>query len=143
MFANARLALKKSKKQRHFQMPLAALLKIRFTKGLKRSFLRLEAKILTLLGFASKAGKLSYGAASSADAIKCKKSKLIIISSDISEKSQKEMRFLSDKYSVEHILLNTVDTTKLSNAVGRNCGILSVNDSSFASAISEEYGRKC
>ncbi len=102
----------------------------------------MENKILTLLGFASKAGKLSFGAASALDALKSGKSKLIVISSDISDKSKKEMRFSSDKYSVENIMLSTVSTLNLSNAVGRNCGILSVNDSSFASAIKEEYGRK-
>lgn len=100
-------------------------------------------KILTLLGFASKAGKLSFGAASSSDMIKCGKSKLIVISCDISEKSKKEIRFLSDKHGIKQIVLDTVSTSILTNAVGRSCGILSVNDSSFASAIAEEYGRKC
>lgn len=103
----------------------------------------MESKILTLLGFASKARKLSFGAASSSETLKSGKSKLIVISCDISEKSKKEIRFLSDKYSVDAIILDTVSTITLSNAVGRNCGILSVNDSSFASAITEEYGRKC
>ena len=103
----------------------------------------MDSKILTLLGFASKAGKLSFGAAVSSDKIKGGKSKLIIISSDISEKSKKEIRFLSDKYGVKQIELDTVSTLTLSNAVGRNCGILSVNDSSFSRAIIEEYGRKC
>lgn len=103
----------------------------------------MENKILTLLGFASKAGKLSFGFSASSDTIKSGKSKLVIISSDISEKSQKEIRFISGKYGVDALLLDTVSTIKLSNAVGRNCGILSINDSSFASAISEEYGRNC
>ena len=103
----------------------------------------MNSKVLTLLGFASKAGKLSFGAAASSDKIKGGNAKLVIISSDISEKSKKEIRFLSDKYGVNAILLDTVSTLTLSNAVGRNCGILSVNDGSFAAAIAEEYGRKC
>lgn len=103
----------------------------------------MDSKILTLLGFASKAQKLSFGAAASSQTVKSGKSKLIVISSDISEKSKKEIRFLSDKYGINSIVLDTVSTITLSNAVGRNCGILSINDSSFASAITEEYGRKC
>lgn len=103
----------------------------------------MENKILTLLGFASKAQKLSFGFASSSEAIKGKKSKIIIVSSDISEKSKKEIKFISEKYSVQVLELAETNQTKLSAAVGRNCGIISVNDNSFASAISEEYGRKC
>ena len=103
----------------------------------------MDKKILTLLGFASKSRKLSYGAAASADSVNAGKSKLIIISGDISEKSKKEMIFVSEKNNVPVIVLGNVTSNVISNAVGRNCGILSVNDKSFASGIAEEYGRKC
>ncbi|MCQ2454555.1 MAG: ribosomal L7Ae/L30e/S12e/Gadd45 family protein [Clostridia bacterium] len=103
----------------------------------------MNSKILTLLGFASKAARLSYGAAASSESIKNGKAKLIIVGCDISEKSAKEIRFLSDKYSVDAIFPKDITTITISNAVGRNCGILSVNDDLFASAIAEEYGRKC
>ena len=100
-------------------------------------------KILSLLGFASKSGKLSFGFAASKETILKNKSRLIVISSDISDKSRKEIRFTAEKNGIEIIELNDTDQIKLSNAVGRSCGIVSVNDSSFASAIAEEYGRKC
>ncbi|MBR3299993.1 MAG: ribosomal L7Ae/L30e/S12e/Gadd45 family protein [Clostridia bacterium] len=99
-------------------------------------------KILTLLGFASKAGKLSYGFAASTDSIKQKKSRLVIIASDISEKSKKETRFIAGKSGVKVLELDAGQTT-ISNAVGRSCGIISINDDSFASAVAEEFGRKC
>lgn len=100
-------------------------------------------KILTLLGFASKAGKLSFGFNASTEAIKAKKSKLIIIGADISSKTKKEMRFVAGQSVVGIIELENINQNTLSNAVGRSCGIISVNDSSFASAIAEEFGRKC
>lgn len=105
--------------------------------------MRLESKILTLLGFASKSNKLSFGFASSSETLKKQKSKLIVVGFDISEKSKKEIRFLAKKNGVNVIVLQNTDTNTLSHAVGRNCGIISVNDDSFASAIAENYGRKC
>ena len=49
-------------------------------------------KILTLLGFATKAGKLSYGFDAVKTALAQSKSKLVLIANDLSQKSQKEAR---------------------------------------------------
>ena len=103
----------------------------------------MDNKILTLLGFASKAGKLSFGFNASTESLKSKKSRLIIIGADISSKTKKEIHFVADKGAIQIIELENINQTTLSNAVGRSCGIVSVNDSSFASAIAEEFGRKC
>ena len=48
-------------------------------------------KILTLLGFASKSGKLSYGFDAVKTALSQKKSKLVLIANDVSQKSKKEI----------------------------------------------------
>ena len=53
----------------------------------------LNDKILTLLGFASKAGKLSYGFDAVKTALSQKKSKLLLIANDISPKTQKEIMY--------------------------------------------------
>lgn len=100
-------------------------------------------KILTLLGFASKAAKLSFGFASSKEMINRGKARLIVVASDISDKSRKEIRFAAEKAGVPIIELEGADQITISNAVGRNCGIISINDSSFAFAVAEEFGRKC
>lgn len=92
-------------------------------------------KLLSLLGFARKAGKLSIGAAATKGSILCKKAKLVVISGEISQKSQKEIIFHADKYKVKTLLLEDIDIITLSNAVGIKCGIVSVNDSSFAEAL--------
>ena len=46
-----------------------------------------NSKALTLLGFASKAGKLSFGADAALKSLKEKKAKLIVAACDVSEKS--------------------------------------------------------
>ena len=94
-------------------------------------------KVLTLLGFASKAGKLCFGMDMSKAAIKAKKSLLIITACDVSEKSKKEIGFFTANSNIPLISLNDIDIDTVSKAVGRKCGIISVNDKSFADAISE------
>lgn len=92
-------------------------------------------KILTLLGFASKAGRLAYGQAASLEAMQRQKTKLLVIASDLSVKSQKELKFHAEKNNTQYLVLQEIGIAELSNAVGRSCGAVSVNDGSFADAI--------
>lgn len=96
----------------------------------------MNSKMLTLLGFAAKAGKLSYGMDTTVTAIKGKKSHLVIAAADISEKSRKEILFYKTKYNTE-VILSNINMDELSHAVGKKCGIISVNDDGFAKAIYE------
>lgn len=91
------------------------------------------------MGFASKACRLSYGMDAAVAAVKKGKSRLIITADDVSQKSKKEIVFYTAKYSVESITLNGVNMQSVSDAVGRRCGILSVNDSGFADALKKAY----
>ena len=92
-------------------------------------------KVLTLLGFAAKAGKLSYGFDAAHSALSQKKSKLLLIANDVSPKSKKEISFFSDKFKTTTIVLENCDMETLSHAVGRKCGIVSVNDTSFSQGL--------
>lgn len=94
-------------------------------------------KFLTLLGFATKAGKLSFGMNACVSSILTGRSKLTVIASDISPKSRKEIIFHADKKNIPVILLQEIDIKALSDAVGRKCGIISVNDSSFAASLTK------
>lgn len=87
------------------------------------------------MGFASKAGKLSYGFDAAVFSAKSGKARLIAVSEEISPKSKKEMKFYSDKYNIDFAVLNGMDIQTVSEAVGRKCGIISVNDRGFADAI--------
>ena len=96
-------------------------------------------KILTLLGFASKAGKLSFGMDMSLASLKASKSYLIVCACDVSAKSKKEISFHTQSKNVPFIILTDEDIDTVGKAVGRKCGIISVNDKSFADAIKGGY----
>ena len=93
-------------------------------------------KILSLLGFAAKAGKLSFGTHAATFAIESGRARLVIAAEDISEKSVKELKFKADKKNITVLNLVGIHTAELSKRVGKNCGIVAVNDSGFADAIS-------
>ncbi|MBQ6847815.1 MAG: ribosomal L7Ae/L30e/S12e/Gadd45 family protein [Clostridia bacterium] len=98
----------------------------------------MKTKALTLLGFAAKAGKLSFGFSATEESLERKKVRLVVTANDISPKSKKEVIFKAQKSGYEVLSLNTTSIFELSNAVGHKCGIISVNDEGFAEAIKEE-----
>ena len=102
----------------------------------------MNSKILTLLGFCSKAGKMSYGMDASVESLKKGKSNLVVVASDVSQKSLKEITFNAEKAKVKVTVLGDTNIDTLSHAVGRKCGILSVNDKGFAEAIEKEIFSK-
>lgn len=90
--------------------------------------------ILTLLGFAVKAGRVSFGMQAAREALAAKKSALIVLAADLSEKSAKEIRFFSAKSAAPVVTL-ACDMETLSHALGRKAGIVSINDPGFAAAV--------
>ena len=100
-----------------------------------------DGKALALLGFAAKAGKLSYGMDAALKSVKGGKARLLTAASDVSQKSRKEAAFFAEKGSVKLLTLERLDIRTLSDAVGRRCGILSINDSGFADAFLKAYTR--
>lgn len=97
----------------------------------------MNKKVLSLLGFASKAGKIGCGFEATLWSVKTKKAKLVVISDEISEKSRKEILFFAGKGNIKTTVLNGTDIQTISNAVGKKCGIVCVNDKGFADAILE------
>ena len=91
-------------------------------------------KILTLLGFASKSGNLSFGAEAVKESVKKGKAKLILVAFDISPKSLKEITFNAQKFGVKAVSVK-YDIETLSHATGHKGGIISVNESGFAETI--------
>ena len=106
---------------------------------MKRSSAMPDSKALTLLGFAAKAGKLSYGMDAAVKTVKSGKAFLAVAAYDVSEKSRKEIAFFALKHSVKFLVLERLDIKTVSDAVGRRCGIMSVNDSGFAGAFLKAY----
>lgn len=98
----------------------------------------MNSKILTLLGFAAKAGKLSFGFDSAAGAVRQRKAKLVLTAADLSAKSLKEITYFADKNEIQVLSLRGIDIEALTKAVGRKCGMVSVNEKGFAQSLKEE-----
>lgn len=96
-------------------------------------------KVLTLLGFAAKSGNLSYGFEATVIAIKQKKAKAVVTACDLSDKSLKEITYFCKTFEIKHIMLEDVDIFTLTNAVGRKCGIVAVNDKGFSDALGKAH----
>lgn len=95
--------------------------------------------VLSLLGFAAKAGKLSFGTHATEFSVSSGKAALVIAAEDISEKSIKELKFKANKENVPVIVTHGIDSETLSHRVGKKCGILAVNDKGFADSILKNF----
>lgn len=96
-------------------------------------------KVLSLLGLARRAGRLALGFDPVVDSVKTGQSRLILITSDISPKTKKELEFsLRDSGMALHSIPYDVKT--LGNAVGRAAKIVSVNDEGFADSVMKLLG---
>ncbi len=91
-------------------------------------------KILGLIGLATRARKIAFGADSVELEIKKKKVKLIIIAEDSSERTKNKFRKLSEEYNIPIIEKETIET--LSKAIGKdNKAIIGIEDINFSKEI--------
>ena len=91
--------------------------------------------ILTLLGFAQKAGKLAAGEAAVENFLKKGRLKLVLLSEELSQNKQADWQKQAETYEIAWVC---VDITKieLGTAVGLSPrGIVGVMDQSMAEAI--------
>lgn len=95
-------------------------------------------KLLTLLGFASKARKLSFGMDPSIYSVQHKKAYVALAARDVSDKSFKEIKFFCDKFEIPLYTLE-IEMEQLSHAIGKKAGIISINDDGFAKAVSSIF----
>ncbi len=92
--------------------------------------------VLSRLGLVRKAKKIAVGFAASKDALQRGTAKLIIVASDISAKSEKEIRFFAkDKVTVGR---TKYSTDEISAAIGVRGGIIAILDQGFADAIMKQ-----
>lgn len=94
-------------------------------------------KVLALLGFAKKAGKLSAGAGAVQRSIFSGKSALVIATNDAGDSIKSKMSRLCEENEVSYIVFG--DSVELSKATGEeNKVIFSVEDLGFAKSIMEK-----
>ena len=84
---------------------------------------------LSFIGIARKANKLTFGTNDTLQEIKKGNICLVVVASDISEKTEKEIRFVAGGVTVIRVpyLLK-----QLSDATGRIAGVLGFTDEGFA-----------
>ncbi len=91
-------------------------------------------KVYGLLGISTKAGKLACGTDLVIEELKKRKVYLVIIASDASEKTIKNMIYYCDKYHVENLIYGTIE--EISKSIGKhNKAIIAIEDENLAEAI--------
>jgi ribosomal protein L7Ae-like RNA K-turn-binding protein len=93
-----------------------------------------DAKIISLLGLAQKAGKIASGELSVEKAIKSGKTKLLIVATDCSESTKKNYRDMTAYYGVE--LYEKFSKEQLGQCIGKVYrAALSITDVGFTNAV--------
>lgn len=95
-------------------------------------------KILGLIGLASRARKISYGADSVELQTQKGKVYLIILAQDSSERTKEKFQKISEKYNIPLIIIETIEI--LSKAIGKsNKAILGIEDINLSNEIQKIY----
>ena len=90
-----------------------------------------EKKLLSLLGLARRAGRLSLGNDPVLEAIANKSSRLVLLAADPAPRPARGVKAAAEKSGVPVLCLRqTMDV--IGAAVGKRSGVLSVNDEGFA-----------
>ncbi len=93
-------------------------------------------KLLSMLGLARRAGRLSMGHDMAAKSIASGKARVLLFAKDISARAQKDMLVIVEKQRVSVpviYLSSTID--EIHFALGYKAGIITVDDENFAEKI--------
>lgn len=93
-------------------------------------------RILSLLGLSRRAGKLVIGAEPCIESIAKHKSDLIICANDFSRNSAKPVLERAHQNDVKTLIINR-SKDEMSFALGKLCGVVSVEDKGFAKKLTE------
>lgn len=94
------------------------------------------SKLFGILGIARRAGKLSAGFDLCISEIKEGKAKLVLVASDISDKSFKNISFEAEKAEIKALRIEE-NMQDLGKACGIKAGIVAITDEGFAGKIEE------
>lgn len=86
------------------------------------------------LGLCRRAGRLSWGRESAKESIRFHKAKLILITSDASERIKREFGNLSEAHEVEIIFLKET-MQEIRNSISVAAGVVTINDEGFAKLL--------
>lgn len=91
-------------------------------------------RILSLLGICRRAGRLTIGAQPTVDSVNAHKAKLVIFANDFSQRSAKPVIEAAHSHNIKIITINRCKE-ELSIALGKLCGVVSVEDEGFAEKL--------
>ena len=91
----------------------------------------MNEKLLSLLGLARRARRLSCGFEAVSGAIKTKRARLVLVAAGLSPKTVKEIRYLCEKHGVP-ARAPGFTMQELSHAVGFKSGVAALDDAGFA-----------
>ncbi len=91
-------------------------------------------KLLSFLGIARRAGRLSLGFDMAAESMKKGKSKLLLITEDLSPRTTRSIIETARKSATQTIVLN-ISMEQIGKSLGKVTGIISVNDEGFAKKL--------
>lgn len=95
-------------------------------------------KLLSLLGLMRRAGKLETGFDAVKESLQKGKCKLVLITSDISPKTEKEIRFFAENGAVKTKVVSVAyDSSDMKNAIGRSVKTISLTDEGFAESAAK------
>lgn len=99
----------------------------------------MKNKVITLLGFAQKSGKVLSGEYMVLEALKKGKAKIVLLAVDTSENTKKR---ISDKCSFRNINCYEVLTKdEMSQAIGKEARVaVAITDNNFAKSIEKNLG---
>lgn len=101
----------------------------------------MSKELLSLLGIARRAGKLSLGHDAVVDAVRKESARLIIFAQDLSQNTVEDIRRQAQLVKIQTItILESVESVGL--AIGKRVGVIAVNDDGFAEKMVLLYRRE-
>lgn len=98
-----------------------------------------SSKIISMISLCRRAGKLSMGFDMVKESCKAGKTKCIMLTSDLSPKSDERITAIATNKKVSVIRLG-VDMMALSQVTGKQTGIIGIDDMGFAAKLMELTG---
>ncbi len=95
-------------------------------------------KLLLFLGLAVKAGEISFGYSMTEDDVKSKKARLVLVTNDVSERTDKNVTELCSAGGVELLRLDA-GMDDIARAMGKRAGVISITNAGFARRVRELY----
>lgn len=96
----------------------------------------MQNKLLSLLGIAKKAGRLTVGNDAVIETIRAGRSSLVLLANDLAPRTVRGIEAAALEYGIE-VLTIPADRNELGMALGKSAGVVSVNDRGFSQKAQE------